>query len=104
MKTYFTITFLFLFSLNIFSQFDSPKREMRGVWIATVANIDWPAVKGINSTAIKNQKDQLINIFNSHKIFGLNTIFFQVRTTCDALYKSNFDIIFFYEIATVPKS
>ena len=91
MKTYFTITFLFLFSLNIFSQFDSPKREMRGVWIATVANIDWPAVKGINSTAIKNQKDQLINIFNSHKIFGLNTIFFQVRTTCDALYKSNFE-------------
>lgn len=37
------LTALFLLlSLNTFSQ-NHPKREMRAVWIATVANIDWPS-------------------------------------------------------------
>ena len=39
----------------------SPKREFRGVWIATVENIDWPA-KG--QTAFEQQQ-QLIDIARS---------------------------------------
>jgi uncharacterized lipoprotein YddW (UPF0748 family) len=82
---------LLLFTGTVFSQFESPKSELRGVWVATVTNIDWPYVQGTSSLDIKNQKNQLISIFNSHKSYGLNTIFFQVRTICDALYKSNYE-------------
>ena len=83
--------FLFLFSCLTFSQFESPKSELRGVWVATVTNIDWPSNQGTTVSIIQNQKNQLINMFTAHKSYGLNTIFFQVRTICDALYKSNYE-------------
>lgn len=31
----------------------NPKREMRGIWVATVSNIDWPSS---NSLKTKEQK------------------------------------------------
>ena len=45
MKYKFLITPLLLLILSnqIFSQYIYPKREVRGVWIATVADIDWPS-------------------------------------------------------------
>jgi len=52
---------LFLFIIlvgTIFSQNQNPKRELRGAWIATVVNIDWPLNKE-NSTEI--QKQNLVN-------------------------------------------
>ncbi len=85
------LLFLFLFSSLVFCQFDSPKKELRGIWVATVTNIDWPYTQGTTANDIKNQKNQLINIFNSHKSYGLNSIFFQVRTICDAFYKSKYE-------------
>jgi len=85
------IILLCFFSLTAFGQFESPKREMRGVWIATVTDIDWPYVQGTSSMDISNQKNQLITILNSHKSYGLNAVFFQVRTICDALYKSSYE-------------
>jgi uncharacterized lipoprotein YddW (UPF0748 family) len=60
----------------------APKREMRGVWIATLENIDWPKA---NSTT-DQQKQQLVNILNSHAQTGINAIFFQVRPAADAFY------------------
>jgi hypothetical protein len=41
--------FLFLITIAAFSQNPPPKREFRAVWIATVANIDWPSQKGLAS-------------------------------------------------------
>ena len=90
MKNLFTI-FLFVFiSTNLFSQFNSPKRELRGVWIAALG-IDWPSSQGTSNTVIQNQKNQLISIFDSHRSYGLNTIFLHMRPLCDALYKSNIE-------------
>lgn len=60
-----------------------PKREFRGVWIATVENIDWPAVP--NGDAVQQQK-QLINLLNEHQKTGINAIMFQVRPAADAFY------------------
>jgi uncharacterized lipoprotein YddW (UPF0748 family) len=59
-----------------------PKREFRGVWIATVENIDWPQPR---STA-DQQKQQLINILNAHQQTGINAVMFQVRPAADAFY------------------
>ncbi len=60
----------------------SPKREFRGVWIATVENIDWPA-KG--QTAFEQQQ-QLVDILDAHQRTGINAVFFQVRPAADAFY------------------
>jgi uncharacterized lipoprotein YddW (UPF0748 family) len=73
---------------SINSQTLPPKREFRGAWIATVANIDWPS----NRDATSGQKiAELIKIFDKLKEANINSVFFQVRTECDALYKSNFE-------------
>jgi len=76
--------FLFLshVSLSQYLQPD-PKREFRGVWVATVANIDWPSKKGLDS---KVQKEELLKIFNEHEKTGINAIMLQVRPSADALY------------------
>jgi len=60
-------------------------REFRGVWVATVGNINWPSAPGL-STA--EQKAELVSIFNQAAELRLNAVVFQVRPACDALYAS----------------
>src|SRR2546430_1735149 len=36
-------------------------REMRGVWVASVGNIDWPSTNGLNGN---QQKSELIELLN----------------------------------------
>ncbi len=61
----------------------SPKREFRGVWVATVTNIDWPSRPGLS---IDQQKQELIGILEQHKKSGMNAIMLQIRPTADAFY------------------
>lgn len=85
------IILLLLFTLLLeftFSQNQNPKREFRAAWIATVVNIDWPLNK---DTSVAVQKMNLVNQIDSLADAGMNAIFFQIRTECDALYKSNFE-------------
>ena len=65
-----------------------PKYEMRGAWIATVINLDWPASR--NQNPIEQQID-LRNMIESLHQSGINTVFFQVRSEADAMYQSNFE-------------
>ncbi|MBL8087932.1 MAG: family 10 glycosylhydrolase [Chthonomonas sp.] len=60
-------------------------REFRGVWVATVDNIDWPTKRGL-STA--DQKAELLKIVETAYNLRLNAIVFQVRPSADAMYKS----------------
>jgi uncharacterized lipoprotein YddW (UPF0748 family) len=60
-----------------------PKREFRGVWIATVENIDWPTNTRLTSD---QQKQQLLDILNSHQRTGINAVMFQIRPAADAFY------------------
>lgn len=91
-KSVLLILLLFIsFKSDASAQFtDSPKRELRGVWIAALG-IDWPTQTGTSASVIQNQENELINIFDAHKSYGLNTIFLHMRPICDALYKSNFE-------------
>lgn len=77
-------------SFSIVAQTNSPKRELRGVWIASLG-IDWPSTQGTSSADIQNQRNQLVGIFDLHKSNGLNAIFFHVRPVCDAVYKSSYE-------------
>lgn len=64
----------------------SPKREFRGVWIATVQNIDWPSKRGLNSDI---QKQELLKILDEHERSKMNAIMLQIRPSADALYAKN---------------
>ena len=59
--------------------------EFRGVWIASVFNIDFPSRAGLSAAEQKAELDEIVRVT---KEAGLNAIFFQVRPTADALYNS----------------
>ncbi len=63
------------------------KREMRGVWIATVSNLDWPTTKG-NAEA---QKSELIVILDKCKAMNMNSVVLQVRPNADTFYPSELE-------------
>ena len=60
-----------------------PKRELRGAWIATVVNIDWPSASNLTTA---EQKAELIRHLDNHQRAGINAIFLQIRPTADAFY------------------
>jgi uncharacterized lipoprotein YddW (UPF0748 family) len=65
-----------------------PKFEFRGVWVATVNNIDWPSQPGL---PVEVQKKEVINILNLHQSLGMNAIILQVRPCMDAFYPSTLE-------------
>ncbi len=82
---------LFLFCIipqDIYGQYDTPKREFRGVWVATVVNIDYPP-KAAKNTGV--QKYEYINMLEDFKQMGINAVIFQVRPAADAFYESSFE-------------
>jgi uncharacterized lipoprotein YddW (UPF0748 family) len=64
------------------------QREMRGLWIATVANIDWPSG---NSLSADQQRAELVDIMSRAELLGINAIVLQVRPAGDALYASSLE-------------
>lgn len=64
------------------------RREFRGVWIATVGNLDWPSRPGLPAG---QQKAELIAILDRAAAVGLNAVVFQVRPAGDALYSSQLE-------------
>ena len=64
-----------------------PKREFRAAWLATVDNLDWP----VRGDTPQNQKNQLLVLLDGMKAAGINTVIFQVRPECDALYASPYE-------------
>lgn len=63
----------------------SPDREIRGVWIASVFNINYPSARDLGADALRAEIDDIVATASKN---GLNTVCFQVRPSCDALYKS----------------
>ena len=62
--------------------------EFRGVWIATVENIDWPSEKGLS---VEEQKASFIKLLDIHQRDGINSVFVQVRPAADAFYPSPYE-------------
>lgn len=66
----------------------APKREVRAAWIATYANIDWPKFR---TTNVVLQRSALTSVLDHHQATGINTIYFQIRSQCDAMYASTIE-------------
>ncbi|MBN3930081.1 family 10 glycosylhydrolase [Streptomyces verrucosisporus] len=62
--------------------------QLRGMWVATVANIDWPTRPGL---AAGEQRGQLLAHLDTAVERRLNTVFLQVRPTADALWPSPYE-------------
>ncbi|MFF7054486.1 glycoside hydrolase family 10 protein [Streptomyces griseorubiginosus] len=62
--------------------------EMRGVWLATVSNRDWPSKPGLTAA---QQRAELIAHLDRAAADRLNTVIFQVRPTADALWPSPYE-------------
>jgi uncharacterized lipoprotein YddW (UPF0748 family) len=60
-------------------------REFRGVWVASVGNMDWPSRPGL---PVAQQKAELIAILDRAAAANLNAVILQVRPSADALYAS----------------
>ena len=83
MKT--IIHFLLLFCLclgavaNAFSQ--TPKHEIRAVWLTTIGGIDWPYTRGASQ-----QRQELIKILDQLQQANINTVFFQARVRSTTVF------------------
>jgi len=62
--------------------------EFRGVWIATVDNIDWPSKGMVN---VDSQKAEFIRQLDMHQANGMNAMIVQVRPSADAFYPSQYE-------------
>lgn len=69
----------------------SYKREMRGVWVATVWGIDWPSCRGDDASARARQQRELSQMLDRCKNLNLTTVCFQVRGMADVMYRSHLE-------------
>ncbi|MEC5165617.1 uncharacterized lipoprotein YddW (UPF0748 family) [Flavobacterium sp. PL11] len=79
------ITFVIFSFLNLNAQelVKHPKTEFRGVWIATVVNIDWPKT---SSDSVDKQKADYIEILDTYQKLNFNAVIVQIRSVGDAFY------------------
>ncbi|MCP4978263.1 MAG: family 10 glycosylhydrolase [Maribacter sp.] len=86
-KTTLLLLVLSFASCSVFKPIPQPKTEFRGVWVATVVNIDWPK-NGFNPIA--EQKKDFLKILDFYDGLNFNAVIVQIRTAGDAFYKSNY--------------
>jgi uncharacterized lipoprotein YddW (UPF0748 family) len=89
-KLIFFCLFTFAFFTSAFTQEKMPKvaREFRGMWIATVANIDFPSAPNLT---VEQQKTEIVNLMNLASELKMNAVIFQVRPVGDAVYQSELE-------------
>lgn len=62
--------------------------KMKGAWIATVENIDYPSKPGLS---VDEQKKEYTDLLDALGKAGINTVFMQVRPTADTFWPSKLD-------------
>jgi len=74
-------------SLSASTEAIAPKNEFRGLWVATVVNIDYPSKATTDAEILKSEA---LKILEHAKNIGMKAVFLQVRPTADALYRSKY--------------
>ncbi|WP_443066567.1 glycoside hydrolase family 10 protein [Streptomyces sp. NBC_01260] len=67
---------------------DALRRELRGMWVGTVDNLDWPSKPGLSASA---QRAELIAYLDEAVDRRLNAVILQVRPSADALWPSQYE-------------
>ena len=84
MKKIYTLFTLLLLAVSVFAA--GPKRDFRASWVATVWGIDWP-----KSKVVSEQKKEMDVILDRAEAANMTAVMLQVRSNCDAIYKSSYD-------------
>ena len=71
--------------INKASRVSAEDREIKAVWAATVFSLDYPGSAGEDSARLRADADRILE---ETRALGYNTLFFQVRPSADAFYKS----------------
>ncbi len=66
----------------------SHQHEFRGVWVASVANIDWPSASNLT---VDRQKAEMVQILDQMQSLNLNALVLQIRPNGDAFYASQLE-------------
>ena len=85
---FFSSLLLIAYCLLPIVSFSQTKPEFRGVWVATVENIDWPSRGNYNSDS---QKVEFIRLLDMHQRNGMNAMIVQIRPVTDAFYPSQYE-------------
>ena len=59
--------------------------QMRGLWVTSAYNLDWPSSQGLTPAQLRAEIDDILNRAANQ---GINAVFVQVRPKGDALYPS----------------
>lgn len=90
-KKYLVLVALLLLCLPSRAVDKYTKREVRGVWMATVYCIDWPTTTGTTIAIRNSQKNEMLGYLDLLQKNNFNSVYFQVRSMCDAMYKSSYE-------------
>ena len=80
--------FLFLFTLaiGVTTLYANPKHEFRASWMTTGYGLDWPRQKTADAQKAELQQKLDALVAGNH-----NAVCLQVRSFCDAIYKSSYE-------------
>ena len=86
------VCFLLIFYLSIAPLFSvKPKEPIRGVWLTTNYQLDWPSRAGLTPEIVENQKQELRSMVQDLSNLGINAIFFQARLRGTTFYNSKIE-------------
>jgi uncharacterized lipoprotein YddW (UPF0748 family) len=66
----------------------TPKRQLRAMWISSVANIDWPSRTGLSVAAQQAEFRAWLDLAVAKR---MNAVMVQVRPTADAFWPSSYE-------------
>ncbi|HEX4812810.1 MAG TPA: family 10 glycosylhydrolase [Nonomuraea sp.] len=66
----------------------TPKRQLRAMWISSVANIDWPSRTGLSASAQQAEFRAWLDLAVAKR---MNAVVVQVRPTADAFWPSPYE-------------
>lgn len=83
---------LFCFPIHAMAQLpwemESPKRELRAVWLTTLSGLDWPRNKATSAAGVERQKQELCQLLDQLKAANINTVLLQTRIRGSVIYPS----------------
>ena len=78
------IHILMLLALVLSAKAQTPKHEVRAVWLTTIGGIDWP-----HSYSTPTQKAELISILDRLQQAGINTVLIQARVRATTIFPTS---------------
>ncbi len=76
---------------TLIGQAQTPKHEVRAVWLTTIGGIDWPRTHATSTSAANQQKRELTRILDQLKKANVNTVLLQTRVRASTIYPSQYE-------------